>query len=93
MVKSTKGGGVRPKRGVIRSDPQGGRGGWGWLGVVRAGEGVGMLRGIPYLKIEKFVGFTKSPFHFLIDMKFISKILEILFMQFVSSPDPDLRKL
>ena len=31
--------------------------------------------GFPHLKLEKFVGFTKFPFHIvLIDMKFISKI-------------------
>ena len=33
--------------------------------------------GFPYLKIEKFVGFTKFHFMFLVDMTLISKIWEM----------------
>ena len=66
-----------------------------------AGVGVKMLRGIPLLENRKSVGIplpenrkvTKCQFHvFLIGMKFISKLLEVLFMQSVSSADPHLHK-
>ena len=44
--------------------------------------------GFPYLKIKKFVGFTTFPFHVLIDIKFISKILRFYLCMFDHLPIP-----
>ena len=45
--------------------------------------------GLPYLKIENL---QEIHFMFLIDMKFISKLLEMLFMDNLSFPDPHLHQ-
>ena len=59
-----------------------------------AGLGVGMLRGagdsLMYLKIQKL---PNSHFKFLIDMKFISKLLEMFFYGQILLSDPHLRKI
>ena len=48
---------------------------------------------IPFLENRTLLGFTKCPFHvFLIDMKFIYKLLEMCFMDNLSFSDPQLHK-